>query len=215
MTPPPTDVIIVAPGALQRAAWDALLAHQPDIVVAGATADLSNLAPLVEPNRPMAVLLDHPTPQSVLIQQARGIEPAPGILVLVPSYELAAILTLLQAGAIGCLSHDESVGALARALIAVGRGELVLPPAISARALASLAHGAPTQEALAEQLSEREVEVLRLLANGLTNKDIAQTLILSVRTVEAHLRNIFAKIDVRSRTEAALWAVNHGYGQER
>ena len=61
-------------------------------------------------------------------------------------------------------------------------------------------------------LSERETEVLRLLAQGHTNKDIAQALILSVRTVEAHLRNIFAKLGVNSRTEAALWAVQHGYG---
>ena len=53
---------------------------------------------------------------------------------------------------------------------------------------------------------------MNLLAEGLTNKDIAQSLILSVRTVEAHLRNIFGKLDVTSRTEAALWAVNHGYG---
>ena len=64
-------------------------------------------------------------------------------------------------------------------------------------------------------LSEREVTVLRLLAQGMTNKHIAQTLLLSVRTVEAHLRSIFVKIDVRSRTEAALWAVKHGYGAEQ
>lgn len=67
---------------------------------------------------------------------------------------------------------------------------------------------------LIEPLSEREADVLRLLAQGLTNKDIAQTLILSVRTVEAHLRSVYGKLGVRSRTEAALWAVKHGYNPE-
>jgi two-component system, NarL family, response regulator LiaR len=63
-------------------------------------------------------------------------------------------------------------------------------------------------------LSAREAEVLGLLARGLTNKGIAQTLFLSVRTIEAHLRSIFAKLGVRTRTEAALWAVGHGYGAD-
>jgi DNA-binding NarL/FixJ family response regulator len=104
------------------------------------------------------------------------------------------------------------VGDLARAIIAAGRGEIALPPHIAGRALAALARGEPaSDEGLIEPLSERELEVLRLLAQGLTNKDMAQTLILSVRTVEAHLRNIFGKLGVRSRTEAALWAVTHGY----
>jgi DNA-binding NarL/FixJ family response regulator len=79
--------------------------------------------------------------------------------------------------------------------------------------LATLAGGESVKEGgLIESLSEREVEVLKFLAQGLTNKDIAQTLFLSVRTVEAHLRNIFGKLGVRSRTEAALWANKHGYG---
>ena len=100
---------------------------------------------------------------------------------------------------------------LDRAIIAVGRGEIALPPSIAARALAALARGETIKGDLIEALSEREVEVLQLLAQGMTNKDIAQTLILSVRTVEAHLRSIFGKLGVRSRTEAALWATEHGY----
>ena len=82
------------------------------------------------------------------------------------------------------------------------------------KALVAIARGEGVDDAQTEALSEREAEILRLLAQGLTNKDIAQTLILSVRTVEAHLRNIFAKLGVRSRTEAALWAVKHGYGPQ-
>lgn len=112
----------------------------------------------------------------------------------------------------GCISRNDSVSDLARAIIAVGRGEIALSPHIAARALAAMARGVTIGGGLIEPLSEREIEVLRLLGQGLTNKDIAQTLIVSVRTVEAHLRSIFGKLGVRSRTEAALWAIRHGYG---
>jgi len=103
------------------------------------------------------------------------------------------------------------VADLARAIIAAGRGEIVLPPAVAVQSLMALAQGQPVEQSLVGPLSERETEVLKLLAHGHTNKDIAQALFLSVRTVEAHLRSIFAKLGVSSRTEAALWAVQHGY----
>jgi DNA-binding NarL/FixJ family response regulator len=78
--------------------------------------------------------------------------------------------------------------------------------------LVALARGEAVQEASPAALTSREQEVLKLLAQGFTNKDIAQTLFLSVRTVEAHLRNVYSKLGVSSRTEAAIWAVNHGFG---
>ena len=214
-TPATTRVIIYSPARLHREAWQALLSHQPDIVVADAVSDPSGIDVPLQPGQPTTVLLDLLDPGPDLVGQCKAASPDLGLLVLVASYDLADILPLLRAGATGFLSRDESVGNLARAIIAVGRGELVLPPAIAARALATLAHGERrTPESPAQPPSEREIEVLRLLARGLTNKDIAQTLILSVRTVEAHLRSIFIKIEVRSRTEAALWAVKHGYGGE-
>jgi DNA-binding NarL/FixJ family response regulator len=133
-------------------------------------------------------------------------------LFLVSTYELTEVLPLLRAGATGCVSRDDSVSDLARAVIAVGRGEIALPPGTAARALTALARGESADTGLIEPLSERETEVLQLLAQGLTNKDIAQMLFLSVRTVGAHLRNVYGKLGVRSRTEAVLWAVKHGYG---
>lgn len=119
---------------------------------------------------------------------------------------------MLKAGAAGCVSRDESVAELARAVIACGREEISLPPSVASRALAALARGETVSASPNEPLSERETEVLGLLARGLTNKGIAQELFVSVRTVEAHLRSIFAKLGVRSRTEAALWAVERGFG---
>jgi two-component system, NarL family, response regulator LiaR len=209
----PTRLLIYAPAALQRAAWRALLSDQPDISIDGELTEPARLTMLLQPDQPNTLLVDLPAPQPNLIQPFRDVDPKFGLLVLVPSYDLSEIIPLLKAGATGCLSRDETVGNLARAIIAAGRGEIVLPTGIAMQALTALARGVPIgPEDLIEPLTDREVEVLRLLAQGLTNKDIAQTLILSVRTIDAHLRSIFAKLNVRSRTEAALWAVKHGYG---
>jgi len=210
----PTDVIIIAPMALHREAWRALLSGQPDILVLGSVGDAAGVASLVRAGQPVTVSIDLATPQPDLARELKAIEPSLGLLFLVQSYDLSEIIPLLQAGATGCLSHDATVSDLARAIIAVGRGEIVLPPAIAARVLTALARGESIGPNLAEPLSEREIEVVRWLAHGFTNKDIAQTLILSVRTVEAHLRSIYGKLGVRTRTEAALWAVKHGFGPE-
>jgi DNA-binding NarL/FixJ family response regulator len=210
----PTRLIVLASATLYRAAWQALLAKQPDILVVGTVDDISQVSAFLEPGQPTTLLFDLPSPLPALAQQLKAIIPDLGLLFLVGSYELEQILPLLQAGATGCVSRDEPVAKLARAIIAVGRGEVALPPSIAGRALAALARGEAVGGSLIEPLSERESEVVQLLAQGLMNKDIAQTLFLSVRTVEAHLRNIFGKLGVRSRTEAALWATKHGYGPE-
>jgi DNA-binding NarL/FixJ family response regulator len=210
----PTSLIILASATLYRAAWRSLLADQPDITVAGAVGDISRVSTLLQPGQPATLLIDLPPPLLPLTQQLRTIVPTLGLLFLVDSYELDQILPLLRAGATGCISRDEPVAELARAIIAVGRGEITLPASIASRALAALARGESPAGDLIEPLSDREADVLQHLAQGMTNKDIAQSLILSVRTVEAHLRNIFGKLGVRSRTEAALWATKHGYGLE-
>lgn len=209
----PTQLIILAATSLHRAAWAALLANQPGLEVGGVADSVAAVAAYPDSNRPTALLIDFPPPLPPLIQQLQANRPTAGLLALVDSYELDQLLPLLRAGATGCISRDESVADLARAIIAVGRGEIWLPPASAGRALAALARGeSGSSDDLIEPLTERETEVLHLLAQGFTNKDIAQTLILSVRTVEAHLRHIFGKLNVTSRTEAALWATRHGYG---
>lgn len=208
-----TRLLIYAPLTLQREAWRALLSDQPGIVIGGVLTDPAHLAALLQPDQPTTLLIDLPTPQADVIRSLKEIVPDLGLLIFVDAYDLAEIIPLLKAGATGCLSRDESIGDLARAIIAVGRGEIVLPPTVAIQALTALARGEPIEPAnLIEPLTDREAEVLRWLARGLTNKDIAQTLILSVRTIDAHLRSIFAKLNVRSRTEAAVWATRNGYG---
>lgn len=205
------QVLILSPSPLRNTAWRALLAGQPELEVLGAGLEPETLAPLAAVGGPTTLLADVSERQAELARQLKTDLPQAGLLFLVPTYDLAEILPLLRAGALGCLAHSASVPELVRGLIAVGRGELFLPPGIAGQALVALARGEGPRPDLTEPLSEREAEILGLLAQGLTNKDIAQTLIVSVRTVEAHLRNLFAKLGVRSRTEAALWAVRHGY----
>lgn len=204
-----TRLIIYAPSNLHRAAWQALLEKQPRISVAGQAGSPNELGRF-RPREGTAVLVDVLAPQPSLMAQLRTALPDSGLLVLVAKYELAEIVALLQAGVTGFINRDASVGDLARAIIAAGRHEAVLPPELATQALVALARGEGIAERPGILLTDREQEVLALLARGLTNKDIAQTLILSVRTVEAHLRNIYGKLQVNSRTEAALWAINHG-----
>ena len=206
-----TQVIVYTPASLQREAWRALLAEQPFIDVLVTACEVSVVAPLVEPGQPTAVLVDLPGLRIDLAQQLHAAVPDAGLLFLVDDYDLETVLPLLRAGATGAISRDAAVPQLARALIAVGRGEIALPDSIAGKVLTALARGDAADSGPLEPLTEREVEVLHLLAEGMTNKDIAQALTLSVRTVEAHLRSIYSKLGVESRTEAALWAVRNGY----
>ena len=214
----PTEVFILSSSTLQGEAWSALLSGQPDLIVAGvsgvAAGDAPALPVLPRLERPATILVDHPAPRPDLVRRLNEAASDAGLLILIRSYELAEVLPVLRAGATGCVSRDDTVGDLARAIIAAGRGEIALPPLVAAHALAALARGEPVGENPVAPLSEREAEVLQLLGRGLTNKDIAQTLFISVRTVEAHLRGIFGKLGTRSRTEAALWAARHGHGSE-
>lgn len=206
-------MIVLATATLQREAWRALLSQQPYIAVAGTACEVSVAGALIETGQPTTVVVDLPGQEIETARQLGAAALNAGSLFLLDRYDLETVLALLKAGATGCLSRDASVAELARAVIATGRGEISLPQAIAGRALVALASGEPHPSGLVESLTEREAEVLGLLAQGMTNKDIAQTLIISVRTVEAHLRNLYGKLGVGSRTEAALWAVKNGYGE--
>jgi len=206
---PPTSVIVVAAANLHRLAWVALLEQQPGLRVRGAAATPEEVQALA--NGPLTLLVDLNPLQPEWVPRLSAAAPGATLLCLIDHHDVTQIVALLQAGATGCLSREASVPELARALIAVGRGEIVLPPELAIRALTALTQGKQSATPPNESLSEREIDVLRLLRQGLTNKDIAQTLFLSVRTVEAHLRNIYGKLNITSRTEAVLWAVNHGY----
>jgi DNA-binding NarL/FixJ family response regulator len=202
-----TVVIVVAQGALRRAAWQALLMQQAELEVGGTVSAAVELAGLLPRPGPVAILLDGGAMDGGRVAQVVSVAGGAGVLSVLDDLALTTVVPLLRAGIIGCLPADAPVADLARALVAVGRGEIALPAAIGARALAELARPIAREASTTDELSEREREVVELLVQGQTNKDIAQALFLSVRTIEAHLRSIYAKLGVRSRTEAVLWAI--------
>ncbi len=206
-----TQVIILGAASLPRMAWAALLKQLPTLKTWGIVASLEDVRALPATHGPTSILIDFPRLPISLVKAVSTAVPDYGLLCLVDNYDLDETLLLLQAGASGVLIREATVSELARALVAAGRREIVLPQGLASRALATLARGEEPRSTTADTLSDRERDVLALLAQGLTNKDIAQSLFLSVRTVEAHLRNIYAKLDVTSRTEAVLWAVGHGF----
>lgn len=129
----------------------------------------------------------------------------PGLLVLVEANDLDRVVPRGWVDVTGRVSQGNLVANLVPVIIRTRRGETARPVA--------LGPGESGEDALIEPLSEREMEALQLLAQGLTNKVIAQTLCLSILTVKTHLHHSFGKLGVRSRTEAALWATQHGYGR--
>ncbi len=208
------QVIVFCQNRLLQAAWLALLQKQPGLTAVSVAATIPDLQIQTNTGQPTAVFVDVP---AISPDFVAGMSPAVangGLLFLVDEYEVDEMITLLQAGATGFIQRNAAVPDLARAIIAVGRGEIVLPPDKASQVMLGLARGGGQKERPLANLTDREKEVLTLLAQGLTNKDIAQTLILSVRTVEAHLRNIYGKLQVASRTEAALWAIHHGFAPE-
>lgn len=209
-----TGVIVLTTSELYREAWRALLQVQPFIEVIGTACHVEVAMAVKDTEMPTAMLVDFSAPHQDVARNLRATGIPHGLLFLVDSYEPGDILSLLQAGATGCLSRSATVADLSRAIIAAGRGELVLPSAVAMHTLAGLASELAARDTLVEELTGREYEVLNLLAQGLTNKDIAQRLFLSVRTVEAHLHNIYGKLDVASRTEAVLWAVHNDYASQ-
>ncbi len=146
--------------------------------------------------------------------RAQGTQTA--ILILTAHDDRETVFGLLESGAVGYVLKDEALETLVNAVRAAARGETWLSPAVAGqvvqRAVTRLPPGA---DPLLAALTRREVEVLRLIGRGLDNTAIAQELVLTKRTVQNHISNLYAKLGVSSRTEAALLAIRHGLTDER
>ena len=189
------------------------LDRQRDLEVVGEASDGEEAVQLTAKLRPDVVVMD------VAMPNVNGIEATKRIKTLFPTTAVLAltaydydqcIFALLDAGAAGYLLKDVNMRELIDAIRAVHRGDCVLHPAV-ARKVVMRFRGTPSEREVLGRLTEREVEVLRMAAEGMCNKDIAQQLYLSVRTIEAHLGSIFNKLGVGSRTEAVVYALKRGW----
>lgn len=208
-------VIIADDHVLFREGTRNLIEQEKDIEVVGEASDGEEAVELVTKLRPHVALMDIAMPRVNGIEATRQIkasQPATAVLILTAYDNDQYIVALLEAGAAGYLLKNVSGKDLVNAIRAVYAGEAVLHPTIAQKVFSRFVAGRESGElALLTELSERETEILRLAAKGMSNQEIAGKLFLSRRTVQAHLANIFRKMDVGSRTEAVLQALRKGW----
>lgn len=208
MDKPPIRVVIVDDHALLREGTRWILQQEPSIEVVGESGRGDEAVEVIADLQPDVVLLDLRLPGLPGIDVARQIavrSPKTRVLILTAYDEEDYVLEALQAGAAGYLLKTAPCEELLEAVHAVAAGNTVLQPSVSA-ALAR--RWTRSDGPGGTQLSTREMEVLRLTAHGMANKEMAIKLGLSLRTVEGHLSRSFAKLGVTSRTEAVFQAVN-------
>jgi DNA-binding NarL/FixJ family response regulator len=208
-------VLVVDDHPVVREGLCNLLRHVPDIEVVGEAGDGRQALQIVEKVRPDIVLLDVIMPGPGGVEVTRRIKkmyPDTAVVILSAHEDDRYILGLLEAGASGYLLKTSTGKEVIQALRAVGAGESVLHPHVAARVLArAIRAPVPAASFMERGLTMREMEVLKLAARGMSNKEIASELSLRVPTVKSHLVTVFTKIGACSRTEAILEALRRGW----
>ena len=214
--PAPIRLLIVDDHKVVREGLRSFLGTEPGIEIVGEAADGRQAL-----DRVMALGAERLGPDVVLMdlemEPMDGIEATREIRSRYPEVEVVALTSFveedrvhaaLDAGAAGYLLKDADADELVAALRAAHDGELTLDPALARRLMASLR--AARTPSPADELTPREREILALVARGSSNREIATELVISERTARTHVSNILRKLDLRSRTQAALWATKHG-----
>jgi DNA-binding NarL/FixJ family response regulator len=196
-----------------RAAIASLLAKEADLEVVGQVAEAEALPSTVESLKPDVLILDAHMPGHKVIESARALgarHPEVRILVLSAYNRREYVVGMLGAGAAGYVLKDDPPEALVAAVRAVTEGRQWLSP----RVTQLLVRSAAGPERLVEELTEREMEVLRLMAAGHRNERIAEALQITEQTVKNHVRSIFGKLGVENRVEAVLFAIAQGWASQ-
>jgi DNA-binding NarL/FixJ family response regulator len=201
-------IVIADDHSVVRRGLRMFLAMDPELVVVGEAADGEEAVHLARLLLPDIVLMDLLMPVMDGITATsiiRGELPDTEVLALTSVLEDASVVGAVRAGAIGYLLKDTDADALCRAIKAAAAGQVQLTPQAAARLMQVVS----TPES-PEALTERETEVLRLMAQGRANKEIARSLNISEKTVKVHVSNILSKLGVQSRTQATLYAIRVG-----
>jgi DNA-binding NarL/FixJ family response regulator len=192
---------------------------EPDLVMVDPPVDDPTRAvDLVRAHHPDVVLMDVGFKTSTMngfdaTRRIKEANPATNVIIMTASDDESALVAGVEAGAAGFLNKTEAVDEVLDAIRAAAEGEVLIDPGLLARALQQVAKDREVQrqaDQLLGQLTERELEVLRLLARGIRNEAIAEQLFISQQTVQTHVRNILAKLRVHSKLEAVSFAVRHG-----
>jgi DNA-binding NarL/FixJ family response regulator len=210
----PVGVLIVDDEELIRVGLRAIIDAQPDLTVLGEAADGAEVPPLVARLRPDVVLMDVRMPAIDGIQATRrlvaGAPSAPRVLVITTFENDEYVYEALRAGASGFLLKRARPAEVVQAVRVVARGESLLFPAAVRRLVG--AYGRRAGDRLDRAgLTERETAVLRLMAAGMSNQEIAAELVVGVETVKTHVGNVLAKLGARDRTQAVIAAYESGF----
>ncbi|QNP62623.1 response regulator [Streptomyces genisteinicus] len=204
-------VLLVDDHQVVRRGLRTFLEVQDDIEVVGEAADGDEGVARAEELRPHVVLMDVKMPGTdgiEALRRLRGLDNPAKVLIVTSFTEQRTVVPALRAGAAGYVYKDVDPEALAGAIRSVHAGHVLLQQEVAG---ALLSGDVPGQTGgRGPSLTEREREVLGLIADGRSNREIARALVLSEKTVKTHVSNILMKLDLADRTQAALWAVRHG-----
>jgi NarL family two-component system response regulator LiaR len=211
--PDPITLLIVDDHEVVRKGVRGYLDTLPEIEVVGEAQSGEEAVELAQKYIPDVILMDLVLPGIDGVESTRiikNISPRTQIVVLTSYHDDALIFPALKAGAISYILKDMKMDKLAEAVRKAHRGEVILHPKVAARVLQNLRRDSQNDEEVYTELTEREMDVLKLIANGYSNNQIAEELVISENTVKGHVSNILSKLHLADRTQAAVYAWKQG-----